>query len=100
MVLHKATAEIRRPFTNELIKIPARTKGGVALPAMEFSKRYYNAEIDGEPCMLRVRDNITVPVDLVKGALVSIEFATCEIEGDVSQIYVTSITCNAGKKAA
>lgn len=93
MVKFFARAEIRHAFVDELVNIPARTKDGRQLPAMSFQKRYYNAEIDGEPVLLRVRDDVAekVPRNLVKGDDVSVSFSTVEVEGDVSQIYVLGI---------
>ena len=91
MVTITVQAEIRRAMVNELIKLNARTKDGVQMPASEFRKKYYNAEVNGEPCLLRFRDNIVVPEDLQKGQLVEVDFNTVSVESDTSQFNVLAI---------
>lgn len=98
MVKFFQTAEIRKSFVNELVKIPARTKNGQKLDAMEFNKRYYNAEIEGEPCLLRVRDSVMVNTEFKRGDIVTVFFGTCEVEGDVSQVYVSDLQLQAYPK--
>jgi len=91
-VLFTAKAEIRGVFHDELIQIRARTVNGENRPATEFRKRYFPAEINDAPCMLRIRDEkISVPSDLKKGDMVDIQFLSCEVESDVSQVYCVSI---------
>ena len=91
MVTVTVRAEIRRAFVNEPVKIGARTKNGVQLAAMEFNKQYYNAEVGGEPCMLRVRDTLEIDRTLQKGQIVDVDFTTLSVESDTSQIHVVAI---------
>jgi|GEM_PF-6812608 len=84
-------AEIRREFVDELINLPARTKNGQQLAASTYRKRYYNAEMDGEAVLLRVRDGVDVPLTLKKGDEVRVVFEQVGVESDVSQMYVNSI---------
>ena len=91
MVTITVQAEIRRAFVNEKIELPARTKDGVARPAMTFQKQYYNAEINGEPCMLRVRDTMEIDRTFQKGAVVEVDFNTVSVESDTSQINIIAI---------
>lgn len=95
MIIFKAKAEIRAPYFEEEIKLEARTVNGVLKPAFAFWKRYYNAEIDGSPCMLRFRDGAKVQKDLKKGDLVDITFNAVEIDNDTSNIF--AIECAKGK---
>jgi len=91
MVTITVNAEIRRALVNEKISLPARTKNGVQMPASEFLKRYYNAEVNGEPCVLRIRDNVKIPEDLQKGQMVEVDFNTVAVDSDTSQINVLAI---------
>lgn len=95
MVKFTCQAEIRRPLTVEHVAIPARTKEGRQLPAMEFDKRYYNAEVDGEAVLLRLNDQALnsglCPTDLGKGDMVTVHFCAVEIEGEISQIQTCAI---------
>ena len=84
-------AEIRRVFVDELVKIPARTKNGQHLDAMEFRKMYYNAEMDGEAVLLRVRDGVEIDRGHVKGDMVEAVFDEVGVESDVSQMYVKEL---------
>lgn len=84
-------AEIRRSFVDETIEIPARTKNGQKLDAMTIKKRYYNAEMDGEAVLLRVREGVPAPLDLKKGDMVLATFEQVGVESDVSQMYVIKL---------
>lgn len=91
-VVFNVRAEIRGVFHDELIQIRARTVNGEARPATEFRKRFFPAEVNDSPCMLRIRDEkISVPSDLKKGDFVDVQFVSCEVESDVTQIYCVSI---------
>lgn len=91
-VIFTAKAEIRGGFHDELVQIRARTVNGENRPATEFRKRYIPAEINESPCMLRIRDEkIIVPSDLKKGDLVEVQYVSCEVESDVTQVYCVAI---------
>jgi len=91
-VVFNTRAEIRGAFHDELISIGARTVNGVARPAVEFRKRFFPAEINDSPCMLRIRDEkLIVPADLKKGDMVEVQFTACEVESDVTQVHCMSI---------
>lgn len=91
-VIFTAKAEVRGVYHDELIQIRARTVNGENRPATEFRKRYFPAEINDSPCMLRIRDDkIVVPSDLKKGDWVEVQFISCEVESDVTQVYCVSI---------
>lgn len=91
MVIFKQKAEIRGVFHDETINMQARTVNGVNMPAKTWRKRYYHAEMNDTPCMLRFREEVGAPVDLVKGSLVDVSFGKVEIESDVSQIHVVEL---------
>jgi hypothetical protein len=91
MVVIKQVAEIRGDFHDELISLEARTVGGVQKPAFSFKKRFYNAEIDGQPCLIRFRDNVTVYPGFKKGDQVEVQFTTLEVEGDVSNLFAVKV---------
>lgn len=91
MITCKVRAEIRTAFHNEKIEIGARTVNGVLMPAKSWVKRYYHAEVDGIPCMIRSREENKIPEDLKKGQMVIVSFSKLEVDSDVSQIWATSI---------
>lgn len=91
MVVFTCVAEIRASFHNEQINLEARTVGGVVKPAFSFKKRFYNAEIEGQPALIRFRDNVQAPEDLVKGQLVKVQFTAVEVDGDVTNIFAQQI---------
>jgi len=88
MVVFKAKCEVRAAFHDEVISLEARTVGGVSKPAVTFSKRFYNVEIDGQPALVRFRDNVTgYPKDLQKGQMISVSFTSVEVDGDVTNVF-------------
>jgi len=97
-VKFEKVAEIRRPFQHDRVKLPARTKNGQQLPAMEFDKDFYNAEMDGEAVLLRVREGMPISKDFKKGDMVVATFEEVGVESDVSQMYILSLTPVKGAK--
>jgi len=91
-VKFEKVAEIRRAFVSEQVNLPAMTKNGTSYPARQFLKEYYNAEMDGEAVLLRVRDNPSVSRDFKKGDIVVAVFEQVEVESDISQMYVRGLT--------
>lgn len=91
-VVFTAKAEIRGSWHDELVQMKAGTFNGVARPASEYRKRYYPAEINEAPCMLRFKDEkLIVPTDFKKGDIVEVQFVACEVEKDVTQVYCVAL---------
>lgn len=91
MITVKVQAEIRTEFYDEQISLPAKTVNGVQVAPRSWRKRYYHAEVNGVPCMIRLREGVPAPENLKKGQIVTVGFSRLELENDVSQIWATSI---------
>lgn len=91
MVQITVPAEIRRDFVDERISLPARSKNGQLVAASEFRKRYYNAEVNGEACILRCDEKYNVPLDLHRGELVEVDIYSMDVESDVTNFRVSAI---------
>jgi len=91
MVTVKVQAEIRRNFVDERVSLPARSKNGQLVAASEFRKRYYNAEVNGEACLIRCDERYNVPTDLGRGDIVELDVYSMEHDSDVTSFRVSSI---------
>ena len=91
MVKITVQAEIRRDFVDERISIPARSKGGTLVAASEFRKRYYNAEVNGEACLLRCDEKFNISTEFHRGDMVEADAYQMMLEGDVTCFRVDSI---------
>ena len=91
MITCKVKAEIRTDFHDETISLNARSVNGVMMPAKSWRKRYYHAEVDGVPCMIRAREEVSIPENLKKGQTVIVGFSKLDVDSDVSQIWASSL---------
>lgn len=98
MVTVKVQAEIRRDFVDERVSLPARSKNGQLVAASEFRKRYYNAEVNGEACLIRCDERYNVPMDLHRGDMVELDVYSMEHDSDVTSFRVSAISRIANKK--
>ena len=91
MVTLTVSAEIRRDFVDERVSLPARSKNGQLVAASEFRKRYYNAEVNNEACLLRCDEKYNVPMDLHRGEIVEVDIYSMDVESDVTNFRVSAI---------
>lgn len=92
-VVFEAFAEIRSSFVREVRHYEARTVNGQLMPARDWAKCYYHAEINDTPCILRFqeRDGVTPDEGFKKGDRVKVSFGVVTVDSDVSQLSVVKI---------
>ena len=87
----KLPVEIRSGYVSEHVSIPARSKNGEELPAIDFDKRFYRAEYDGEMCLLRFDRTVAAPDESWKrGDMVEVACTQFVNQGDVANFTITS----------
>lgn len=87
----KLEFEIRQKYSYEKVHIDARSKDGHELPAIDFEKKFYRAEYDGEGCILRF-DRNAVPVEnLQRGDIVEAAVTSFTSQGDVANFTITGV---------
>lgn len=87
----KLPFEIRQAYTLEKVHIDARTKDGQNLPAIDFDKRFYRAEYDGEGCILRFARDAQADENYKRGDLVEALVSSFSVQGDVANFTITGI---------
>ena len=81
--------EIRSAYQLEHVHIDARSKGGESVPAIDFDKRFYRAEFEGEGCLLRFDRNSVAVETWKRGDIVEVLVTAFSVNGDVGNLTIS-----------